>query len=204
MPAKKILGIAVFFLSLFLGHIAHFSAINSLNVPLIILLQGTALALLSRHILTVACCTLLFCLFGVYCPQQARTTDTLLLYVVPLGALLGTFACSLLPAHTPLISRVAQQVHGPLRADVARYTRFLTLFWALFFAGALLAPAVLELAGPDGSWRWPLSGGTFACAAGVMLVEAYVRRRVIRNFEHVSLRETVSAFRKASSRPTSG
>lgn len=202
MP-KKTLGIAAFFLSLILAHVPDFFAVKDLSVTIIFILQGTALTLLMGHGLPVACATVFFCVLAIYAPQQARSADAILLYIVPLGALLGTFAYSLLPSRSPLISRVAQQVHGPLRADIARYTRYLTMFWAAFFALALLAPAVLAFTGPYGAWRWPLSGGTFGCAAGIMVIEACVRRLVIRNFDHVSLKETVSAFRKTSAKATS-
>lgn len=160
-----------------------------------IVLQGLALSLLSKwHALPILF-AILFLPFAAHWPQQTIVLDGIGFYSLAMGAMLASFAGSLRPGHEPLVSTLARHVHGTLRDDVARYTRRVTMFWSFFFAIALLLPAALFLWGPSGGWRWPMTGGTIAAAVFAMTVEAFLRRIVIRNFDHVSLRTTITAFR---------
>lgn len=169
-----------------------------------LLLQCLAAALLTRRIGAFAILAAFVVLIAVYWPQQALVVDHCSLYVLSMGVMLFVFAQSLLPSRQPLVAVAASRVHGPLRADMARYTHALTIFWTLFFAASLLTPALLFWLGPQGAWQWPQSGGTFAAAIIFLLLEAGVRRMVIRNFKHASLRTTITAFcnARAASRHT--
>lgn len=182
-------------LSILLGHIPYAS---SVIIPISIAsltMQCMAFALLSLHLKKSAVMAICLVPLTIYWPHQVTVTDGCVLYAVSLGMMLFIFGRSLLPSRQPLVAVVASRVHGPLRADIARYTHALTIVWTLFFAAALITPLLLFWLGPTGTWQWPLSGGTFAMALLFMLVESGVRRLVIRNFQHVSLRTTVAAFR---------
>lgn len=176
--------------------VGHTSA-AALACAFSLLLQCSAAALLTRHAGTFALMATLVVPVALYWPQQALVVDHCALYALSMGIMLFVFAHSLLPSRQPLVAVAASRVHGPLRSDMVRYTHALTIFWALFFAAALLTPALLFWLGPQGAWRWPQSGGAFAAALAFMLLEAGVRRIVIRNFKHASLKTTITAFCKA-------
>lgn len=187
--------------SILVGHTSAAALVCAFSL----LLQCIAAALLTRHAGAFALMAALVVPVALYWPQQALVVDHCALYALSMGIMLFVFAHSLLPSRQPLIAVAASRVHGPLRADVALYTHALTIFWTVFFAAALLTPALLFWLGPQGTWCWPQSGGTFAAALTLMLLEAGVRRIVIRNFKHASLRTTVTAFcsaRAAANRTT--
>lgn len=181
--------------SILLGHMPRTAMAITVISVLMLLLQCLAATLLTRHAGIVAALALVLVPAAAYWPQQAIVVDNCSLYAASLGVMLFVFAQSLLPSRQPLVAVMASRVHGPLRADIAQYTHALTIFWTLFFAVALITPALLFWLGPPGAWQWPLTGGTFAAATIIMVAEAGIRRIVIRDFEHVSLRTTLRAFR---------
>ncbi|MDE7548534.1 hypothetical protein PY793_11145 [Acetobacter fabarum] len=182
-------------LSILLGHIPYASYVA---IPISItslLMQCMALALLSLHLKKMTVMAICLVPLAVYWPHQVTVADGCVLYAASLSMMLFIFGRSLLPPRQPFVAVIASRVHGPLRADIARYTHALTVFWTIFFAAALTTPPLLFWLGPADAWQWPLSGGTFVMALLFMVVESGVRRLVIRNFQHVSLRTTVAAFR---------
>lgn len=188
-------------LSILLGHIPY-TPYAAIPVSIIsLLMQCMAFALLSLHLKTSAVMAICLVPLAVYWPHQITVADGCVLYAASLGMMLFVFGRSLLPSRQPLVAVMASRVHGPLRADIARYTHVLTVFWTMFFAAALTTPPLLFWFGPAGIWQWPLSGGTFAMALLFMVMEAGVRRLVIRNFQHVSLRTTIAAFRNTHASP---
>ncbi|MFT8417533.1 MAG: hypothetical protein ABF636_01705 [Acetobacter sp.] len=195
-------GAALLSCSLLLGHLPRTGSVLVLTSVLSLLLQCLAAALLTRHTKAIAVLAVLLLPMAAYWPQEAGVVDACSLYAASMGVMLFVFARSLLPSQQPLVAAIASRVHGPLRSDIARYTHALTFFWSLFFALALIMPAILFWLGPAGAWRWPLTGGTFAAALVIMVAEAGVRRMVIRNFKHVSLRTTITAFRNSSATTT--
>ena len=182
-------------LSILLGHMPYTSNATMLISVTSLLMQCMALALLTRRVKESVALAAGLVPFAIYWPHQTALADACALYAASLGMMLFVFGRSLLPRQQPLVAVIASRVHGSLRADIARYTHALTVVWTLFFAAALATPALLFWLGPAGTWRWPLTGGTFAAALVIMVVEAGVRRLVIRNFQHVSLKATVVAFR---------
>src|ERR1700744_4611034 len=50
-------------------------------------------------------------------------------------SLLVTFALTLRPGQTPLITGMAYRLHGALSDEMIRYTRQVTIAWCVFFAG---------------------------------------------------------------------
>ncbi|WP_338333593.1 hypothetical protein [Acetobacter sp. LMG 32666] len=194
-------GVMLVSLSILLGHIPYtFHAITLISV-LAPFMQCVALALLTQYAKTSMVLAVILPVLAIYWPHQIMVVDACGLYAASLGMMLFVFGRSLMPSQQPLVAVMASRVHGPLRADIARYTHGLTVVWTMFFAAALATPPLLFWLGPTGAWQWPLTGGTFAAALMIMVVESGVRRLVIRNFQHVSLRTTVAAFRNTRATP---
>lgn len=131
-----------------------------------------------------------------YWPDTLHLLDLCGIYGLALATPGFVFIRSLLPGHEPLITEFARQVHGPLRPDIMRYTYSLTWFWSLFFLTAFIAPLLLWAYGTGNTWQWPLNGGTLALAAFFLILEYGIRRLIIRDFEHASLRTSIDIFRK--------
>jgi uncharacterized membrane protein len=118
------------------------------------------------------------------------------------GALMILFAASLRAGHEPLCSRVAAMVRGrPLAPAIARYTRRVTIAWALFFAAMIVASITLFVAAPVDVWSafanllaWPL-------VALMFVAEYIVRRRVLRDVPHTPLIATLRAW-SSTGRPS--
>lgn len=109
------------------------------------------------------------------------------LYLPPLllpGALAASFALSLRPGRTPLITAIADAARGPLTPRIARYTRRLTLFWALLTASLLAIALLLSCTGP--LWLWSLFTNfiTYAVLGAVFAVEYLLRRRWYPEHDH--------------------
>ncbi|RMG50047.1 MAG: hypothetical protein D6717_14210 [Gammaproteobacteria bacterium] len=83
-----------------------------------------------------------------------RLADRLLVLAPALlqAGLFILFASSLLPGRQPLVSRLALLIRGDLPAPVARYTRAITLAWALFFLVVLLIGLWLGRSGASEQW----------------------------------------------------
>lgn len=158
--------------------------------------QGAGLALLTRKFRLWLPITTAILLPAWFWPKTLHLIDLWGLYTLALIAPALVFVRSLLPKHEPLITKFAHQIHGTLRPDIRRYTYYLTWFWSLFFIIALLAPFLLWAYGPRGIWQWPLNGGTLALAAIFLVLEYGIRRLVIRNFEHASLRTSIDLIRE--------
>lgn len=173
----------------------HLLPVRPLTAASILAIQALGLALVTGRL--VLCCVLAVLLAPAVLrwPQEARIADAVLIYAAALGAPLIAFSATLRPGAEPLVSSLARRVHGALRLDVARYTRWLTGIWCGFFAASLLAPVVLLVTGPAGAWRWPMNGGALAAAAVLVLTEYPIRRTVIRDFDHASFAQSVATFR---------
>jgi uncharacterized membrane protein len=59
------------------------------------------------------------------------------------GSLAFMFARTLSGSQTPLVTRLASKIDGPLPPTLERYTRQLTFAWALFFAGNVVVGLAL-------------------------------------------------------------
>lgn len=117
------------------------------------------------------------------------------------AALMVLFGASLRPGQEPLCARLAATLRGgPLAADVARYTRQVTIAWTLFFAAMIAISSALFVVAPVALWSL-VANLLYMPMVGVMFVVEYlIRRRVLRGQPHVSLSTTVNAWRMHSAR----
>ncbi len=68
--------------------------------------------------------------------------------------LLWLFGRTLLPGRMPLISQISRHINGELRAEVADYTRHVTIAWCVFFALQVIISLLLYIFAPVAMWSF--------------------------------------------------
>lgn len=111
------------------------------------------------------------------------------------AALGAGFALTLRPGQVPLISRLAERVHGHLTPAMAHYTRQVTLAWVLYFAAMTLSSVGLYVAGCITAWSLLVNAGTPLATLAMFVGEYGLRYRLHPEFERVGLAESVRAWR---------
>ena len=156
------------------------------------------IALTSHHrVLVTLIVTLCVAVCGWIYRQQVW--DPRWIYLVQhagtFAALGLTFGLSLRPAATPLVTRMARAIHGPLSTEMSRYTQKVTVAWAAFCASMSVCSVVM-FAG-DWVWAWSILINflSFPLVALMFACEYAVRRRQFPDFPHASLMAGVRAFR---------
>lgn len=104
------------------------------------------------------------------------------------------FGITLLPGHTPIISRIADLVHGPLSERVALYTRHVTIAWAFFFATMTGLPLVIFLFAPQHLLFLLTNIITVTLVASMFFAEYMVRCRAIPAGERSGMMEGIHAY----------
>jgi uncharacterized membrane protein len=106
----------------------------------------------------------------------------------------ANFAVTLLPGRESLCTRWADRVHGPLTAEVVRYTRRVTAAWASFFAlMGTLSVALYFLARIE-IWSAFENFLVLPLVAVGFLAEYLVRRAVLPQLRHVGILEAVRSY----------
>jgi uncharacterized membrane protein len=110
--------------------------------------------------------------------------------------LLFVFGRTLRPGQEPLCTRFARVVHAPheLSARHERYTRQVTLAWAVFFVVMALVSTVLFFAAPLAAWSVFANFLTLPLVALVFVVEYRVRGWYLPNVPPVPIWDGVRAF----------
>jgi len=103
--------------------------------------------------------------------------------VIPL-LLWGIFFRGLLPGGVPLVTAIAEQVHGTLPAALYRYTRSVTLMWAIFFAAMALWSALLPWLATITLWSLFTNFINYILAAVLFVIEYIYRKWRFRNYDH--------------------
>jgi uncharacterized membrane protein len=110
-------------------------------------------------------------------------------------ALLATvFGVTLLPGRTPMISRVADLVHGPLSEQVALYTRRVTTAWVFVFATMTALPLVIFIFAPHHLLFLLTNIITVTLVALMLFAEYMVRCRTIPVGERSGMVEGLCAY----------
>jgi uncharacterized membrane protein len=110
------------------------------------------------------------------------------------GLLAFGFWRSLGSGSIPLCTRLADQVHGPLNAEERRYTRNVTLAWAIFFTALTAVTALLYFAAPRAVWSAFVNFAALPLVAVMFAAEYAVRRRVLPPAFHGGILATVRVF----------
>lgn len=104
------------------------------------------------------------------------------------------FMQTLYGGRTPIITTIARSIHPDMPEGVVRYTRHVTMAWAMFFALQVLVSLVIFAAASIETWsvfanilNWPMIIAMFAA-------EYACRKHFNPDFRHASIRESVSAY----------
>lgn len=112
---------------------------------------------------------------------------------LPGVALLG-FIDSLRPGHTPLITIIASRLHDPLPAPLRRYTRSLTLVWALIITVLMSIELGLIVFDTPNAWSRYANGYAYLMIAAVFVIEYGYRRLRFRDLPQPGLNDYVAAL----------
>lgn len=104
------------------------------------------------------------------------------------AALFFVFADSLRAGRTPMITRIATLMHdGPLPDDLVRYTRQVTLLWALVCAAMFISAVSLALFASPELWSLMTNVVHYLVLGAVFVLEYAWRRIRFRHHEHLGL-----------------
>lgn len=118
---------------------------------------------------------------------------------VMLWLLVAVFARSLLPGKTPLCSAVAVLSHPVMTPAVWRYTRGVTLAWALWIAGLWLVSASLFVVASAQAWAFFSMGVLPVLIAAFFVAEVLLGRRLfLPRADRSSLWATLATVRKVN------
>src|SRR5439155_6024691 len=112
-----------------------------------------------------------------------------LLFLPPVALNLGLavlFARTLRTGREPLISTFARAERGTLEADLAVYTRRLTIVWAIFFVGAAAFSIWLAAMSTPATWGWFVAVGNYIAVALLFIGEYIFRRWRFPQYRHAS------------------
>ena len=125
---------------------------------------------------------------------RAQFVWVYLIQQVGVYSLLGlAFGRTLRRDRVPLCTQMALRVHGTLPAEALRYTRQVTIAWALFFAVTTAALLLLFLAAPLRTWSAFANFGIPLLVIIMFVIEYRVRRRALPNMTHAGVIATIRA-----------
>ena len=105
-----------------------------------------------------------------------------------------TFGRSLLNNRVPLCTQLADRVHGPLSALELRYTRNVTVAWAIFFLLNLAATFLLYRFAPLRIWSLFVNFCSLPLILLMFVAEYLVRRRVLPQVQRSGLIATLRVY----------
>jgi uncharacterized membrane protein len=108
--------------------------------------------------------------------------------------LASIFGRTLLPGCTPLCAQWAERVHGPLDERVRRYTRGVTLLWALFFLLLTIVSVALFVTVTHSTWSLFGNFVTLPLAALLFALEYRLRRHWLPTMPRASLSQMLAAY----------
>lgn len=111
------------------------------------------------------------------------------------AALALWFGATLRRGHQPLISQLAQRLHGHLTPAMAHYTRQVTLAWVLYFAAMAAVSLWLYVSGQLHAWSLLVNAITPVATLAMFVGEYLLRYRLHPEFERVDFSAAVRAFR---------
>ena len=116
-------------------------------------------------------------------------------------SLLATFALTLRRGHVPLITAMAQRLHGTLSDEMTRYTRWVTVAWSLFFTAQLLTSISLFCFAPLTVWSTFVNLLDIPLVVTMFAAEYACRLRVLRHPPRHSLAMIFEMIRDCMHQP---
>ena len=110
-------------------------------------------------------------------------------YLPPILLNLGLatwFGTTLRAGREPMISHFARLERGTLEPDLARYTRFLTWLWTIFFVAMAAISAGLAMLPTAAAWQWFSVLGNWLCVAALFIGEWMIRHLLFAQYRHAS------------------
>lgn len=163
--------------------------------------QSAALAALiaaraprGRRVAIAAGAALAFLWIGSRAARTSLAAAAALSHAALYGGLLLLFVGSLRPGRTPLVTALADRLHGPLPNAVVAYTRRVTWLWVGVFVGQLTASALLLALAPERVWSLFVNVLDLPLVGLVFALEYAWRRRRFRGMDHVPVRRVLAAF----------
>ena len=177
-------------------------AVAVLFGPLLAVVAGEALR--RRHLPSLlACAALVLVLAGVV--ERGGVGDVNRLYVLQhagIHLVMGwTFAVTLRPGSTALVSALSERIHGTISLAMQAYTRRLTGVWVGYFGLMVLSSLALYAWAPWSWWSLFANLVTPLALAALLIGEHLLRYRWHPEFERVSLMQAVRAYRQFSAAP---
>ncbi|HEY1226378.1 MAG TPA: hypothetical protein VGF26_03575, partial [Ramlibacter sp.] len=106
------------------------------------------------------------------------------------------FGSTLKAGRQPLISALAERLHGTLDATHAAYTRRVTQVWTAYFFGMAATSVGLFLGGTFERWSFFANLVTPVAAISLFAGEYVLRYRWHPEFDRVSVGDTIRAYRE--------
>jgi uncharacterized membrane protein len=110
-------------------------------------------------------------------------------------ALAASFGITLRPGAQPLISMLAERLHGGLTPALAAYTRQVTVTWVIYFLAMAATSLALFAIGDFALWSVLANLLTPIVTATMFVGEYLVRYRLHPEFERVTLQMCLRAYR---------
>ena len=110
--------------------------------------------------------------------------------------LLWYFGRTLAPGRESIITRFARRVHGALPPAMERFTRRLTIAWCAFFAGQLIASALLFAFAPLSAWSLFINLLNLPLLTLMFVGQVVYRRLRYPDWPRGSIWQAVEAFSK--------
>jgi uncharacterized membrane protein len=153
-----------------------------------------------RHVPTLLGCAAAALLLG-WLVARGGGADINRLYVLQHAAIhasLGlSFALTLRPGTTALITLMAERIHEVFSPEMRAYTRWLTGVWVAYFAGMVVVSLVLYALAPWPWWSFFCNVLTPIAATSLFVGEHLLRYRRHPDFERASLARVLKAYRAA-------
>jgi len=158
-----------------------------------------------RHVPTLVACAALTLLL-VALVLRGGGVDVNRLYVLQHAAihasLAWTFAMTLRPGSTPLITLMAERIHDVFTPEMRTYTGWLTRIWALFFVAMIVVSLAIYAFAPWPWWSFFCNVLTPGASVAFFVGEYLVRYRRHPEFERATLAQAVKAYRAAARHTT--
>lgn len=155
-----------------------------------------ALPALTRHALAAMTVLALSAASVALWPHMLRRLDWIYLAQhIASNLFLGWFfARTLFPPRVPLITTLAQTLHGPLPDKIMRYTRSATMAWSLFFAAQVLISLLIFHFLSIETWSLFANVLNWPMVAAMFIGEFLCRKIANPDFHPASMRESIAAY----------
>lgn len=107
------------------------------------------------------------------------------------------FGRTLRAGREPLIAQFARRFHGPdYSPRIARYARQATWAWTWFFVSMVVIPLVLFFTASLNTWSFFVNVLSLPLLGGMFVAEYAARRWCLRGTRHVSIFQSMAAYRE--------